>query len=282
MFTFTSVQFSCSVMSLWDPMDCPHQASLSITNSQSLLKLMSIESVMPSSCHILCCPLPLLPSIFPSIKVFSNESVFHIRWPKYWIFSFRISPSNEYSGLISFKMDWLGLLAVQGTFKSLLQHHSSKASILRLSAFFIVQLSHPSMTIGKTIALSRRTFVHKVMALLFNMLSATATAAAAKSLQPCPTHSDPMDCSLPSSSVHGIFQARVLEWVAIAFSCNMLSRLVITFLPRSKHLLISWLQSLSAVILEPLPCQIKSDTVSTVSPSISHEVMGPDAMIFVF
>ena len=177
-------------------------------------------------------------------------------------------------------MDWLDLLAVQGTFKSLLQHHSSKASILRLSAFFIVQLSHPSMTIGETIALSRRTFVHKVMALLFNMLSATATAAAAKSLQPCPTPSDPMDCSLPSSSVRGIFQARVLEWVAIAFSSNMLSRLVITFLPKSKHLLISWLQSLSAVILEPP--KIKSDTVSTVSPSICHGVMGLDAMILVF
>ena len=132
-----------------------HQASLSITNSWSLLKLMSIVSVMPSNHLILCHPLLLLPSIFPSIRVFSNESVLHIRWPKYWSFSFSISPSNEYSGLISFRMDWLDLLAVQGTLKSLLQHHSSKASILRLSAFFTVQLSHPYMTTGKTIALTR-------------------------------------------------------------------------------------------------------------------------------
>ena len=189
-------------------------------------KLMSIELVMPSNHLILCHPL-LLPSIFPSIRVFSNESVLHIRWPKYWSVSFSISPSNEYSELISFKMDWLDL-AVQGTLKSLLQHHSSKASILQGSAFFMVQLSHPYMTTGKTIALTRQTFVGKVMSLLFNMLL----------------------------------------------------RLVITFLPRSKHLLISWLQSPSAVILEPP--KMKSDTVSTVSPFISHEVMGPDAMIFVF
>ena len=157
---------------------------------------------------------------------FSNELVLHIRWPKYW--SFSISPSIEYSGLISFRMDWFDLLAVQGTLKSLLQHHSSKASILRRSAFFIVQLSHPYMTTGKTIALTRQTFVGKVMSLLFNMLS----------------------------------------------------RLVIAFLPRSKHLLISWLQSPSAVILEPE--KIKSVTVSIVSPSICHEVMGPDVMILVF
>ena len=154
---------------------------------------------MPSNHLILCCPLLLLPSIFPSIRVFSNESVLCIRWPKYWSFGFNISPSNEYSGLISFRMNWLDLLAVQGTFKSLILHHSSKASILQPSAFFIVQLSHPYMTTGKTIALTRWTFVGKVMSLLFNMLS----------------------------------------------------RLVITFLPRSKHLLISWLQSPSAVILEP-------------------------------
>ena len=172
-----------------------HQASLSITNSRSLLKLMSIESVMPSNCLILCHRLLLLPSIFPNIRVFSNESVLHIRWPKYWSFSYSISPSNEYSGLILFRMDWLDLLAVQGTLKSLLQHHSSKASILPRSAFFIVQLSHPYVTTGKTIALTRQTFVGKVMSLLFNMPS----------------------------------------------------RLVITFLPRSKHLLISWLQSPSAV-----------------------------------
>ena len=189
---------------------------------------MSIESVMPSSHLILCRPLLLLPSIFPSIRVFSNESVLHIRWPKYWSFSFNISPSNQYSGLISFMMDWLDLLAVQGTLKSLLQHHSSKASNLRCSAFCTVQLTHPYMTTGKTVALTRRTFVGKVMSLLLNMLS----------------------------------------------------RLVITFLPRSKHLLISWLQSPSVVILEPP--KIKSATVSTVSPTICHEVMEPDAMILVF
>ena len=183
---------------------------------------------MPSNHLIVCCPLLLLPSIFPSIKVFSNETVLLIRWQKYWSFSFSISPSNEYSGLISFRTDWLDLLEVQGTLKSLLQHHSSKASILRCSAFLIVKLSHPYMTTGKTIALTRRTYVGKVMSLLLNMLS----------------------------------------------------RLVITFLPRSKCLLISWLQSPSVVILEPP--KIKSDTVSTVSPSVSHEVMGPDAMILVF
>ena len=146
------------------------QASLSITNSWSLLKLMPIESVMPSNHLILCCPL-LLPSILPSIRVLSSESVLHIQWPKYWSFSFSISPSNEYSGLIFFRIDWCDLLAVQGTLKSLLQHHSSKASILWRSAFFIVQLSHPYMTTGKTIALTGQTFVGKVMSLLFNMLS---------------------------------------------------------------------------------------------------------------
>ena len=189
---------------------------------------MSIESVIPSSHLILCCPLLLLPPILPSVRVFSSESTLHMRWPKYWSVSFSISPSNEHPGLISFRMDWLDLLAVQGTRKSLLRHHSSKASILRHSAFFTVQLSHPYMNTGKTIALTRRTFAGKVMSLLLNMLS----------------------------------------------------RLVITFLPKSKRLLISWLQSLSAVILEPP--KIKSATVSTVSPSICHEVMGPDAMIFVF
>ena len=203
------------------------QASLSIANPRSLLKLMSIASVIPSNHLILCRPLLLLPSIFPSIRVFSNESDLHIRWPKYWSFSFSISPSNEHSGLVSFRMDWLDLLAVQGTLKCPLQHHSSKASILWCSAFFIVQLSHPYTTTGKTIALTRLTFVGKVMSLLFNMLS----------------------------------------------------RLVITFLPRSKHLLISCLQSPSTVILEPK--KIKYVTVSTVSQSICHEVMGPDAMILV-
>ena len=189
---------------------------------------MSIESVMPSSHPILCRRLLLLPSIFPSIRVFSKESALCIRWLMYQSFSFNISPSNEHPGLISFRMDWLDLLAVQGTLKSLLQHHSSKASILLHSAFFIVQLSHPYTITGKTIALTRCTFVDKVMSLLFNMLS----------------------------------------------------RLVITFLQRSKCLLISRLQSPSAVILESP--QIKSDTIFTVSPSICHEVMGPDAMIFVF
>ena len=183
---------------------------------------------MQSNHPILCGPLLFLPSIFPSIRVFSNESAFHIRWPKYWSFSFKISPSNDDSGLISFRMDWLDLLAVQGTLKSLLQHCRSKVSILWGSAFFIVQLSHPYMTTGKTMVLTRRTFVGKVMFLLFSMLS----------------------------------------------------RLVITFLPRSKRLLISWLQSPSAVILEPK--KIKSVTVSIVSPSICHEVMGLDAMSLVF
>ena len=188
---------------------------------------MLIDSVMPSNHLILCCPL-LPPSIFPSIRVFSNESALNIRWPKDGSISFNSRPSNEYSGLISLRMDWLDLLAVQGTLKSLLQHHSSKASILWHSAFSIVQLSHPYMTTGKTIALTRWAFVGKVMSLLFNMMS----------------------------------------------------RLVITFLPRSKHLLISWLQSPSAVILEPP--KIKSLTVSLASPSICHEVMGLDAMILVF
>ena len=145
--------------------------SLSITNYKSLLKLMSTESVMPSNHLILCCPLLLLPLIFPSIRIFLNESALHIRWPKYWSFSFNISPSNEYSGLISSRMDWLDLLAVQGTLKSLLQHHSSKASTLWRSAFFIVQLSHSYMTTGKTIALTRQTFIGEVMSLFFNMLS---------------------------------------------------------------------------------------------------------------
>ena len=176
------------------------QASLSFTISLSLLKLMSIESAMPSSHLILCHPLLLLPSIFPSIRVFASESVLHIRWPKYWSFSLSISPFNEHPGLISFRMDWLDLLAVQGTLKSLLQHHSSKASILQCSAFFTVQLSHPYMTTGKTIALTRWTFVGKVISLLFNMLS----AAAAKSLQLCPTLCDPIDSSPPGSPVPGI------------------------------------------------------------------------------
>ena len=158
--------FSC-VRLFATPWTAAHQASLSITNSRSLFKLMSIESVMPSNYLILCRPLLLLPPIPPSIRVFSNESVLRIKWPKYWSFSFSISPSNEYSGLISFRIDWLDLLAVQGTLKSLLQHHSSKASVLWCSAFFVVQLSHPYMTTGKTIPLTTWTFVGKVMSLLF-------------------------------------------------------------------------------------------------------------------
>ena len=167
---FSSVQFSHSVVSdSVTPWTRAYQASLSITNSWSLLKLMPIESVMPSNHLILCHPLFLLPSIFPSIRVFSNESALRMRWPKYWSFSFNISPSNEHPRLISFRMDWLDLLVVQGTLKSFLQHHSSKASILWCSAFFIVQLPHLYMTTGKTILLTRQIFVDKVMSLLFNM-----------------------------------------------------------------------------------------------------------------
>ena len=172
---------------------------------------------MPSSHLILSRPLLLLLPIPPSIRVFSNESTLRMRWPKYWSFSFSISPSKEYPGLIPFRMDWLDLLAVQGTLKSLLQHHSSKASILWCSVFFIVQLSYPYMITGKTIAMTRQTFVDKVMSLLFNMLS----AAAAKSLQSCPTLCDPIDGSPPGSPVPGILQARTLEWVAISFSSSL-------------------------------------------------------------
>ena len=196
---FSSVQSLSHVRLFATPWTAACQASLSIINSWSLLKLMSTMLVMPSSHLILCHPLLLLPPIPPSIRVFSSESALRMRWPKYWSFSFSISPSNEHPGLISFRMDWLDLLSVQGTLRSLLQHHSSKASILGHSAFFTVQLSHPYMTTGKTIALIRRTFVGKVMSLLFNILS----------------------------------------------------RLVITFLLGSKHLLISWLQSPFAMILKP-------------------------------
>ena len=196
---FSSVQSLSCVRLFVTPWTAAWHAFLSITSSWSLLKLMSIVSVMPSNHLILCHPLLLQPSIFPSIRVSSDESVLRIRWPKYWSLSFSISPSDEYSGLISFRMDWLDLLAIQGTHKSLLQHHSSRASVLWHSAFVIVQLSHPYMTTGKTIALTRWTFVVKVMSLFYNMLS----------------------------------------------------RLIITFPPRSKCLLISWLQSPSAVILEP-------------------------------
>ena len=197
--TLIAVQLLSRVQLFATPWITARQASLSITNSRSLLKLVSIELVMPSNHLILCHPLLLPPSIFPSIRDFSNESALHIRWPKYWGFSFNISPSNEYSGPISFRMDWLDLLEVQGTLKSLLQHHSSKASILPCSAFFIFQLSHPYMTTGKTIALTRQNFVDKVISLLFNMLS----------------------------------------------------RLAITFFARSKRLLILWLQTPCATMLEP-------------------------------
>ena len=224
---FSSIQSLSHVRLFATQWIAVHQASLSISISWSSLKLTSIEAMMPSSHLILCRPLLLLPPIPPSISLF-QESTLRMRWPKYWSFNFSIILSKEHPGLISFRMDWLDLLAVQETFKSLLQRHRSKVSILQCSAFFTVQLSHPYMTAGKTIALTRQTVVGKVMSLLFNMLS----------------------------------------------------RFVITFLPRSKCLLISWLHSPSAVILEPQ--KIKSDTVSTVSSSISHEMMGPDAMIFVF
>ena len=168
---FSSVQSLSHVQLFETPWTTARQASVSIPNSQSLPKSMSIESVMPSNHIILCCPLLLLPSIFPSIRVFSNESTLHMRWPKYWSFSFSLSPSNEYPGLISFRIDWLDHLALQRTPKSLLQHHSSKASILLHSTFFIVQLSHPYMTTGKTIALTRRTFVGKITSLLFSILT---------------------------------------------------------------------------------------------------------------
>ena len=223
---FSSVAQSCPT--LCDPMNYStpglpvHHQLLEFT--QTYVHRVS-DAIQPS--HPRSSPSPPAP-IPPSIRVFSNEATLCMRWPKYWSFSFSISPFNEHLGLISFRMDWLDLLAVQGTLKSLLQRHSSKASILQCSAFFTVQISHPYMTTGKIIALTRQTLVSKVMSLLLNMLS----------------------------------------------------RLAITFLPRSKHLLISWLQSPSAVILEPP--KIKSDTVSTVSPSSSHEVMGSDAMIFVF
>ena len=184
---FSSVQLLSRVWLFVTPWTTALQASLSITNSQSLLKLMSIESVMPSNHLILCHPL-ILPSIFPSIRVFSNESSLHIRRPKYWSFSFSISPSNEYSGLISFRMDWLDLFAVQGTLKSLLQHHSSKTSILQRSSFFIVQFSHPYMTTGKTIALTRQTFVGKVMSLVFNMPSRLVITYLPRSKCLCCTH----------------------------------------------------------------------------------------------
>ena len=222
----SSVAQSC--LALCDPMDCSTPGFTVHQNSQSLLRLKLIKLVMPSNHLILCLPLLLPPSVFASIRLFSSKSVLHIRCPECWSFSFSISPSNEYSGLISFRTDWFDHLAVQGTLKSLVQHNSSKASILQLSVFCTVQLSHPYMTTRKTIAFTRRNFFGRVMALLFNMLS----------------------------------------------------RLLIAFLSRSKHLLISWLQSPSAVTLESK--KRKHVTVSIVSPSICHEVMGLDAMTFVF
>ena len=188
---FSSLRSLSYVWLFATPWTTACQASLSITNSQSLPKPLSIESVMPSNHLILCHPLLLLPSIFPRIMLFSNESTLHIRWPKYWSFSFNISPSNEHPGLISFRMDWVDLLAGQGTLKSLLQHHSSKASVFWCSAFFTVQLSHPYMTTGKTIALTRYTFVDKVMSLLFNILSRLVLTFLPRS-KPCPILCDPM------------------------------------------------------------------------------------------
>ena len=220
MLLFGHVQFFVT------PWTAAWQASLSFTSSWGLLKLVSTDSVMPSN-HLIFCLL-LLPSIFPSIRIFSNESVLHIKWLKYWCFSFSISTSNEYAGLIFLRFDWFDLLAVQGTVKSLLQHHCSKASIRQCSAFFMVQISYSYMTTGKTIALIILTFVSKLIALLFNMLS----------------------------------------------------RFVIDFLPRSKHLLISWLQLPSTVILEPK--KMKFVTVSLIFASICHEMMGQDLMIFIF
>ena len=280
---FSSVQSLSHVwlfVTLWT---AAHQVSLPITNSRTLLKLMSIELVMPSNHLILHHPILLLHSIFASIRVFSKEWVLRIKWPKYWSFSFSISPSNEYSGLISFRMDWLDLLSVQGTLKSLLQYHSWKASILWRSAFFIVQLLHLYMTTGKTIALTRQTFAGKVMSLLFNMLSQFSHSVMVDSLwshepqhasSPCPSpipRVHPNSCPLNwwchptiSSSVipfsycpqsfpaSGSFQMSQLfasggQSIGVSASpsvlpMNMLSRLVITFLPRSKCLLISWLQ----------------------------------------
>ena len=224
---FSSLTQSC--LTLCDPVDYSTRGFPVHHQRPKPIQTHVHHVVMPSSHLMLCHPLLLLSSIFPSIRVFTNESVLCIRWLNYWSFSFNISPSNKYSGLISFRMDWFDLLAVQGTLKSLLQHHSSKASILRCSFFFIVKISHPYMTTAKTIALTRWTFVGKVMSLFFNMLS----------------------------------------------------RLVITFRPRSKRLLISWLQSPSAVILKSSQNK-KSLTVSIVSPSIYHEVMGPNTMILVF
>ena len=222
---FSSVQSLSHVWLFATPWNAACQASLSTTSSWSLLTLMSIhESVMPSSHLVLCRPLLLLPSIFPSIRVFSNESALHIRWPKYWSFSFNISPSDEHSGLISFRMDWLDLLAVQGTLKSLLQHHSPKASMLGCSAFFMVQLSHPYMTMGQNIALITCTFVGKVMSLLFNMLS----------------------------------------------------RLVIAFLPGNKHLLILRCSHYLKWFWSPRKQRLSLFT------SVCHELMGPDAMILIF
>ena len=223
---FSSVAQSCQT--LCNPMACSTPGFPVLHHLPEVAQLMSIELVMPSNHLVLCLPHLLLPSVFPSIRVFSNELALCIRWPKYWSFSFSISPSNEYSGLISFRIDWFDFLADQRILKSLLKHHSLKASVLWLSAFFIVQLSHPYMTTGKTIALTRQTIVGKVISLLFNMLS----------------------------------------------------RFVTDFLPRSKHFLISRLQLPFAVILEPK--KIKSVTVSIVSPSICHELVRPDAMIFVF
>ena len=242
---FSSVQSLSCVWLFEAPWTVACQVSLSITNSQNLLKLMSIESVMPSNHLILCHPLLLLPSIFPSFKVFSNESVLCIRWPKNQSFSFSIIPSKEIPRLISFRMDWLDLLAVQGTLKSLLQHHSSKASILQWSVFFMVQLSHPHMTTGKVIALTRWAFVDEVMSLLFNMLSRLVIGEGnGKPLQ-CSCLENPRDGGAWWAAVYGVAQSRTrLKWLSS-------SRLVITFLPRSKRLLVSWLQSPSAVILEP-------------------------------
>ena len=316
-----SVQLLSHVQLFVTPWTAACQASLSITNSWGLPKFMPTELVMPSDHLILCCLLLLLPSIFPNIRVFSNESVLHMRWPKCWSFGFNISLSNEHPRLSSFRMDCLDLLAVQGTLKSLFQPHSSKASILLCSAFFIAQLSHPYMTTGKTIALTRQNIVDKVMSLLFNMLSRLVITFLPRSSVPskefssvqfssvaqlCLTPCEPMNHRTPCLPVHHQLPESTqthVHWVGGAIQpSHPLSSPFPPALNLSQHQgLFQWvssshqvakvlefqlqhqsskLQSPSAVILEPP--KIKSATVFTVSPSICHEVMGPDTMIIVF
>ena len=279
------------------PWTAAHKPSLSFIISQSLLKLMSVELVMLSNYLILCLLIRLLPSIFPSIRVFSNKSVLHSRWPNYWSSSFSLVLPINYLGLISFRIDWFDLLAVQGTLKSLLQHHNSKDSVLQCSALFMVQLSHLFMTTGKTIALTMKVKVKSL-----SCVQLFATPWIPRSLEfsrqeywsgllfPSPgDHPNPgiepgspalQTDALPSEPLGKPTALTIQTCKVMSLFFNMLSRFVIAFLPRSKHLLISWLQSLSAVILEPK--KRKSVPGSTFPLSICHEVMGPDAMILVF